>query len=154
QSPQIKISLVKIRFFLTSLLSGRINFFVFKTVFTIYKDLGYHLKSSVVPLFLRKIKWCLAINPFVAYRQFKVLKNSITSYSSEYFLFFPYSHIGGAEKVHAEITKLLASEKPFVFITGIDNHARFPEQFGSEVILLDVAKCLYHPAFSKKTSNL
>src|SRR5690606_23817628 len=55
QSPQIKSSLVKIRFFLTSLLSGRINFFVFKTVFTLYKDLGYRLKSSVVPMVLRKI---------------------------------------------------------------------------------------------------
>jgi len=154
QSSQIKAIIVKFKFFIASLFSARLNIFVIKTLFTVYKDLGYYLKKNVLPKALRKLKWSFTINPVKAYRQYRRLKDKFKDYTSEYFLFFPYAHIGGAEKVHAEITKLLASKNPFVFITGLDNHSQYPAQFGDKAHLLEVAKCLYHPLFSNRATKL
>jgi glycosyltransferase involved in cell wall biosynthesis len=154
QSPQIKSVIVKIRFVLNSLKKLRLNFFVLKTFITIYKDLGYYFKMQTAFKAMKTLKRVLSIDPFKAYVQYKDLKRILEKNNSSYFLFFPYSHIGGAEKVHAQITKVLEEKKPFVFFTGINNHSDYSQQFGSKALILHVAAALYHPLFSGKSEKL
>lgn len=153
-SPQIKSIGVKWRFFLSSLRSLRINLFVLKTLGTIAKDYGYYLKVKKVPATARRLKWCLTINSFKASSEFKLLKEKIENHSSSHFLFFPYSHIGGAEKVHGQITSVVEDKKPFVFFTGLHHKGFFSDQFSGKAVCLHIARALYHPLFAKKTRNL
>jgi L-malate glycosyltransferase len=41
------------------------------------------------------------------------------------FFFFPFCHIGGAEKVHSDIVECFSSEKPWVFFTKKSNNEKF-----------------------------
>jgi glycosyltransferase involved in cell wall biosynthesis len=152
-SPQIKSIRVKLKFVLASILQTRINWFVFVTFLSILNDLQYHLRKSFFPTFLRGLKRFFTINPFKAYKQFVILQKSLSNSSSEYFLFFPYSHLGGAEKVHGEITRVLDHEQPFVFITGIHNGDYRAEFFDANARILHIAAALYHPFFRKKSNR-
>jgi glycosyltransferase involved in cell wall biosynthesis len=154
KSAQVKAALVKLRFVYSSVLSGKVNSFVARTFFYIFKDLGYHFKKFLLPCYLRKIKWFFTINPFDAYKQYSVLKKELGSHHSGFFFFFPYSHLGGAEKVHGQITKVIEDKEPFVFITGLKNGRLFARQFSDKARLLHVAKSLYHPFFSDLSRRL
>ncbi|MDI1354704.1 MAG: glycosyltransferase [bacterium] len=153
-SSQLKSAAVKLKFVGGSLAQFRINYFVLKTGFTIYKDLGYYVKKKILSLNVRKLKWLFTISLRQAYKQSKLLKSALASANSTHFLFFPYSHLGGAEKVHAGITRLAQAQKPFVFITGLDDTGDYAEQFGQHCTLLRVSKALYHPFFSAKNEIL
>lgn len=60
------------------------------------------------------------------------------------FFFFPFYHVGGAERVHAEIVKLAAGRKPCIVITNRSGNAAFKEEFGNAGRLLDLSGLLGH----------
>ncbi len=153
-SPQLKSIGVKYRFFTGSIRAGRFNWFVLKTLLYSAKDFFYYFRKEFLPDFLRQIKWVFSISPIKASHQYRHLKRSLKEGQSRLFFFFPYSHLGGAEKVHAQITKLFANEKPFVFFTGLHNLADHSAQFGSQCILLHCGAALYHPFYSARSSRL
>lgn len=49
--------------------------------------------------------------------------------SSSLFFFFPFFHVGGAEKVHAEIVTCLADRKPWVIFTKKSANSAFRDLF-------------------------
>lgn len=57
---------------------------------------------------------------------------------SSLFFFFPFQHVGGAEKVHAEIVGCFAGEKPWVFFTKRSENAKFRPMFGAGARLLNI----------------
>lgn len=149
QHTQIKSALVKLRFFGDSLRHVKLNGFVLRSLFSVSKDLFYFLRKAGIPSAARQIKWFFSISPLEAKKQYQLLVKTLAGHQSRYFFFFPYSHLGGAEKVHAAITKLMAHRKPFVFITGLDDHTPWIEQFGSEQKVLRIAAALYHPLYAR-----
>lgn len=153
QHTQIKSALVKWRFFVGSLLQGRLNLFVLRSAASILRDFLYYFRTTGLPSVARQFKWLVTINPFQAWSQSKELHKLLASHTSRHFFFFPYSHIGGAEKVHAAITKASADKKPFVFITGLNDHDSWLAQFGEQQKVLRIAAALYHPFFSKKSKR-
>lgn len=54
------------------------------------------------------------------------------------FFFFPYFHVGGAEKVHADIVKCFASEYPLVFLTHQSRNDKFKSMFGQNARLINL----------------
>lgn len=48
---------------------------------------------------------------------------------SSLFFFFPFQHVGGAEKVHAEVVSCFAEQKPWVFFTKRSRNNRFRQLF-------------------------
>jgi len=48
---------------------------------------------------------------------------------SSLFFFFPFQHVGGAEKVHAEVVSCFAGQKPWVFFTKKSRNDRFRQLF-------------------------
>jgi glycosyltransferase involved in cell wall biosynthesis len=154
QPAQLKAAAVKLRFAGASLAAGRVNAVVLKAFFSVARNLGYHFKTNILPARLRNGKWLLTINPMQALAQYTRLAGYLKVNETDHFFFFPYSQVGGAEKVHAQISKLAEDKRPFVFITGINDRNSFTAQFGNKVILLKVGKCLYHPFFSGKCEAL
>lgn len=57
---------------------------------------------------------------------------------SAIFFFFPFYHVGGAEKVHAEIVRCFDEEKPWVFFTKKSANNGFLPAFGARARLFDV----------------
>lgn len=56
------------------------------------------------------------------------------------FLFFPFYHIGGAEKVHAEIAKVAGLKKSIIFFTKKSHNKLFYQQFKqSGCIIKDIS---------------
>ena len=49
------------------------------------------------------------------------------------FFFFPFFHVGGAEKVHAAIVRCFAGERPWVFFTKKSANDGFLSLFGSQM---------------------
>lgn len=57
---------------------------------------------------------------------------------SSLFFFFPFLHVGGAERVHADIVGCFAEEKPWVFFTKKSDNRTFRGLFPRQARLLDI----------------
>lgn len=57
---------------------------------------------------------------------------------SSLFFFFPFMHVGGAERVHAEIACCFAGERPWVFFTKRSDNDSFRGLFPAGARLFDV----------------
>jgi len=57
---------------------------------------------------------------------------------SSLFFFFPFQHVGGAEKVHAEVVGCFAEQKPWVFFTKKSRNSRFRQLFPPQAGLFNV----------------
>lgn len=57
------------------------------------------------------------------------------------FLFFPFYHVGGAEKVHSEIAQLFPDKKVIIFFTKKSvNDAMLPKFRGSNISIRDISR--------------
>ena len=56
---------------------------------------------------------------------------------SSLFFFFPFQHVGGAEKVHAEVVSCFAEQKPWVFFTKRSRNGRFRQLFPPQARLFN-----------------
>lgn len=57
---------------------------------------------------------------------------------SSLFFFFPFMHIGGAERVHADIVSCFPQERPWVFFTKRSHNSKFRPLFASAARLFDI----------------
>ncbi|WP_136524742.1 glycosyltransferase family 4 protein [Geomonas ferrireducens] len=58
------------------------------------------------------------------------------------FFFFPFFHVGGAEKVHAAIVRCFAAERPWVFFTKKSANDGFLSLFGTNARLCNLWRLL------------
>ncbi|MHC1697483.1 MAG: glycosyltransferase [Geobacteraceae bacterium] len=58
--------------------------------------------------------------------------------ASALFFFFPFLHVGGAEKVHAEVVSCFAEQKPWVFFTKRSLNNSFRKLFPSQARLFTI----------------
>lgn len=59
-------------------------------------------------------------------------------FRSKLFFFFPYYHIGGAEKVHVKITSCLKEYSPVVFFVNKSKSSALKEQFMQSAKIFDI----------------
>lgn len=62
----------------------------------------------------------------------------VSYFRSELFLFFPFYHIGGAEKVHAKITCCLKDHDPIVFFANKSKSTALKKQFMQNAKIFDL----------------
>jgi len=58
---------------------------------------------------------------------------------SELFFFFPFYHVGGAERVHADILRLLGDKMPWIVITNKSESSALREEFSAQGKLIDLS---------------
>jgi L-malate glycosyltransferase len=78
-------------------------------------------------VFKRKVE-NLLIYPFVWLGKQKARKQTLPA-EFEIFFFFPFYHIGGAEKVHAQIAQAFRGKKAIIFFTRKSHNALFKKEF-------------------------
>lgn len=152
RSPQLRTSQVKWKFIRGSLGSGRVNFFVLRCLYGIAHDLQYHARKRTWPTTLRRFKRWLTVNPIRAAADFQWLKKSLRQRPFSHFFFFSYSHIGGAEMVHAFITRVVKHCRPLIMFTGLHDKGGMIDRFETP-FARNIAAALYHPLYSSRTRN-
>src|SRR4029077_5829325 len=114
----------------------------YKVLTSLFKDIVKYLfpflYSFVVKVYSTKL--------FSFFSQYRVTRKELSSAKSiSHIFFFPYYHIGGAEKVHAAILETVAQKKPLVIITSrSDNSALLPE-FKKSAAVINVSELLIWP---------
>lgn len=150
-----KIINVKKKFLTQQFLKFKLGLFELTVFYSLLRSVARHLKLNVLPVVLRDIKRLFTIDLFKTKTQFVALerfcKNNL---SVEISFFFPYCHIGGAEKVHANIVEVFADRKAVVFITGISKRDDFLYMFNSFAPTLNVGFCLNHPFYRRRSEKL
>lgn len=63
---------------------------------------------------------------------------------SSLFFFFPFLHLGGAERVHAALTNCVADKRPWIFFTKQSDNQRFRPLFPAQARLLNIWFLLKH----------
>jgi glycosyltransferase involved in cell wall biosynthesis len=79
-------------------------------------------------LILKRTLEDLFILPFIWLGRMKAKKNPLPN-TYEIFFFFPFHHIGGAERVHANITQALKGKKALIIFTRKSQHEGFLNEF-------------------------
>jgi glycosyltransferase involved in cell wall biosynthesis len=139
-----KVARVQLIFFMSKLRKFKINFFDLKVlsgcientinIYTAGKFEKY--KRSINKLFTIKIpKKINRIKSLINF--YNDLKNNINN--SGLFFFFPFYHIGGAERVHIDILKTISDKKPWVFITNQSENDAFSSEFSKYAKIFDIS---------------
>lgn len=68
--------------------------------------------------------------------------------------FFPFFHIGGAEKVHLAIVETFNHKDNIVFFTKTSGEEGFLSQFRKHASCFDIGKLAWYPLFKKITGNM
>ena len=150
-----KIYIVKLKFLLSRIFKFSIGLFEMEVFYSTVRTIARHYKINVLPDLMRDTKRVFTISPIKAFRQFSKLKSGLKNrqFSGPIF-FFPYCHIGGAERVHADITGVFKSEEPLVFFTGIADREDFRIKFDEVSVNFNVGFAVNHPFFRKKTTEI
>lgn len=151
-----KINKVRLTFLKERFEKFRLKKFEFLVIVAILRTFARDIKINRLPCWLRFWKRLLTLSPFRAYSEFLLLKKSILQSKNEngIFFFFPYTHVGGAEKVHALITETVREKQPWIFFTGFSINKKFLPLFESNGVILDVARGINHPFFIKRSMKL
>jgi glycosyltransferase involved in cell wall biosynthesis len=151
-----KINRVRFIFLKDRLKKFRLKKFELLVIVAILRTIARDIKTNRLPVWFRFWKRLLTISPIHAYQQFSFLKTVATQTENKngIFLFFPYTHVGGAEKVHALISETVKDQQPWIFFTGFSANKKFMPLFENNGVLLDVALGINHPFFTKRSKQL
>lgn len=151
-----KVNKIKITFLLQRFKKLHVGTFELLVVYAIIRTFARDIRINRLPIWLRFWKHLLTISPVKAYREFLFLKKTLTGIpnKSGIFFFFPYTHIGGAEKVHALITATVKDQQPFIFFTGFSMNKKFLQLFKDNGVLLNLPLGINHPFFKKRAMHL
>ncbi|MFN0032847.1 MAG: glycosyltransferase [Flavobacteriales bacterium] len=152
-SNNLRVFRQKSVFLMYAMRSFRVNSFFFRVLYSAARSYGAYMKEKI-PGWLSSLKRVLTISPFHVFDQLKTLQRTLAICEPRYVFFFPYTHMGGAERVHADIVQAFAKEKCLVVFTGFSNDESFLFHFrhsNTEVLL--VPECLHHP-FTKKKARI
>ncbi|HSH66246.1 MAG TPA: glycosyltransferase, partial [Bacteroidia bacterium] len=151
-----KLNTVRITFLKERIKKLRLKKFELLVVKAIFRTIARDIKLNKLPAWLRFWKRLLTLSPFRARREFLMLKKTVTENNnpSGIFLFFPYTHVGGAEKVHSLIAETIKDKQPWIFFTGFSLNKKFLPLFENSGKVLDVAVGINHPFFIKRSRKL
>jgi glycosyltransferase involved in cell wall biosynthesis len=132
----------------------RIDGFYLTMAWSWLRSMASHLKFNLLPQWLRNVKRLLTISPFTAFSQLRRLGKTLDNHQGRVFLFFPYTHVGGAEQVHADIAAALRDHRPLVFFTAFSQNKKFLPRFKETATALNIPEALNYPFTAKKAMQL
>lgn len=74
--------------------------------------------------------------------------------NKKYAYFFPFYHIGGAEKVHLSIVDTFGASDNIVFFTKTSGEAGYLNEFKAKATCIDIGKLAWYPVFKKITGRM
>lgn len=129
QPIEYKILEVRKKFIKSSFKKFAFNQTVLRCMYANTRTKGRIFKLNYLPRHLSFFKRLFTINPYTAITQYNQLKKGIVKLEPEILLVFPYSHVGGAERVHANIVYALKEKKPLVIFAGIHKETQYLKNF-------------------------
>lgn len=103
---------------------------------------------------LRTLKNLISYSSSKASKELSELEEHLSKNKHSLWFIFPYTHIGGAEKVHANIVKVFADQDPIVIFTGKSKDEKFLNLFSQNAKVFNIPNALYHPSTAGKTKEL
>jgi len=131
-----------------------INAFFFQVIYSSIRSSAAFFRSKAL-FFLRDGKYLFKISPRSAFKEFQQISTVLQKHDASLIFFFPYTHMGGAERVHANIVNAFLDQKCLVIFTGFSNDNSFLSKFkstSSEVLVIPNA--LYSPFTRIKSRDL
>lgn len=131
---------------------GRLNPFVARVALGCLRDLFYLVAKGVTfPRGQDRDLLAMELNESLPVRLLAALGKPVGwllpfRNRSALFLFFPFLHVGGAERVHGAVTGCLADRRPWVFFTKRSENDRFRQLFPAQSRLCNIwflLKCGY-----------
>jgi glycosyltransferase involved in cell wall biosynthesis len=135
------------------ILKGKINSTWFYVVYSWIKNAGRYMLSTRIPNLARDGKRLLTSSPFLVARQAQQFNEMIRTYNGSAIFIFPYTQIGGAERVHADIVKAVTDSHPLVFFTGFSKNDKFLHLFSRYAQAFDVSHYVNYPLTRKKAKQ-
>jgi glycosyltransferase involved in cell wall biosynthesis len=151
-----KINKVRFTFLKNRIKKLRFKKFELFVVFAIVRTFARDIKINQLPNWMRFWKRLFTISPIQASKDFSLLKRLVIQAPNKegIFFFFPYTHVGGAEKVHAQITETAKDKTPWIFFTGFSANKKFLPLFQENGQLLDIVSAIRHPFFKERSKQL
>lgn len=94
--------------------------------------------------------WSLMMKLYELKKEIRVLRKNAHSG----FFFFPFYHVGGAERVHADILERAWELDPVVFFTKTSENKGFLDRFKRSAVCIDVGELCWYPWFKQRTYKL
>jgi glycosyltransferase involved in cell wall biosynthesis len=132
----------------------RLNGFFFGVKWSLLKNIARHLVSNKLPHWGRDVKRLLTSPPWKVMEQGREFREALAKHTGQHFFIFPYTHVGGAEIVHADIVRSVADKKPLVFFSGFSENDFFLWRFTKHAKTLDIAHYVNYPFTRKKAKKL
>ncbi len=154
KSKQEKIIRIKRNFLLFQLRRLRLNGFYFKVLYSYFRSVARLFKLYFLPDIMRGVKRIVTINPLKVFGSFYDLKKYLSRNTHSLIFFFPYTHVGGAERVHADIMECVNDKKPLVFFTGFSMSKSFLVKFEANGKVFNIPEVLNYPWVGNKTEKL
>lgn len=148
---------VQMRFFIYELNHLRFNGFNLKVFCNAIANYLKQLLVGVSPNAIGALQKVATTNIFTLFSHLLNLikfRWSKRADNTSLFFFFPFYHIGGAEKVHAQILSSVADKKPIVFITGTSPGKGFYNDFKEHADIVEMGAIADYPLLNKLAKKI
>jgi glycosyltransferase involved in cell wall biosynthesis len=109
------------------------------------RNAARHIIKNKLPLWLRDLKRIVTESPLQLAFDRRRMDFILSRYTGNKVFVFPYTHIGGAEQVHADIVRVFSDEKPVVIFSGFSENEKFLHLFEPHAQVLNIPALLNHP---------
>ncbi len=132
--PELKTIRTKAVFIWNKIFAHDINLFDLRVLFHLFQDL--------IKFFVRRIEHSVELRVKSVLMALGGMLGVFVRMNnrSSIFFFFPYCHIGGAEKVHAEIVASVRDRVPWVFFTNRSKNQKLRVLFKDKARLFDISQ--------------
>jgi len=143
---------IQLRYFWSRIIKGKLNKFDLRVLKNGIINYCKYILNALHPSILLIWVRIRGTNPVKVlaqlYRLLIFCSSRINRKTSIYF-FFPYYHIGGAEKVHIQIIGAVADKYPVCFITGTSSDNSFYEDFKKKSTVVDISLLTNYPGIGR-----
>lgn len=135
---------------------GNFKNYDFLVVINLIKNIALYPWRAGIRPFLSICRKIVRANPIGLLFDLLKLKKIINELpeSTSHFFFFPFYHVGGAEKVHISILESISDCKPVVFFTKVSENKSFLSLFEQQAQCIDIGRLCSFPVFEKMTRQL
>lgn len=147
---EIRLLRVLRKFLAGRLMHLRLNAFFFRVLLGMFRTVGRHLKVNLIPHWTRSIKRIMTSSPLRVLIEKRAFEKNLRAYNGRHYFIFPYTHVGGAEKVHADIVAAVKDARPLVIFSGFSQNEKFLERFAVHAEVLVIPNYLNYPFTAKR----
>ncbi|MCU0435799.1 MAG: glycosyltransferase [Bacteroidia bacterium] len=136
---------IKRKFMTAEILRGRFSKILWAVLYSMLRNAARHIIKNKLPAWLRDLKRIFTESPLQLAFERRRMDYILSRYTGNKIFVFPYTHVGGAEQVHADIVRVFTEEKPVVIFSGFSENEKFLHLFEPHAQVLNIPALLNHP---------